>query len=77
MTSVSLFLFISEIIAGKKKTVNAENVPTARKNSNTDYLELKNALLDLTSYIDRLSNHSNNELRDLTKKIRALISDQD
>jgi len=61
----------------KKKTVNAENVPTARKYSNTDYLELKNALLDLTSYIDRLSNHSNNELRDLTKKIRALISDQD
>ena len=68
---------LTDPVVRKKKTVNAENVPTARKYSNTDYLELKNALLDLTSYIDRLSNHSNNELRNLTKKIRALISDQD
>ena len=61
----------------KKKTTNAgERVPAEKKRSNTDYLALKNALLDLSMYIDQLSNHSNGELRDLTQKIRALISDQ-
>jgi metallo-beta-lactamase family protein len=61
----------------RKKTTNAgERAPAEKKRTNTDYLALKNALLDLSMYIDQLSNHSNSELRDLTQKIRALISDQ-
>ena len=61
----------------RKKTTNAgERAPAEKKRTNTDYLTLKNALLDLSMYIDQLSNHSNSELRDLTQKIRALISDQ-
>ena len=61
----------------RKKTTNAgERAPAEKKRTNTDYLTLKNALLALSMYIDQLSNHSNSELRDLTQKIRALISDQ-
>ena len=61
----------------RKKKASGEPAPAAKKRANTDYLELKNALLDLTSYVAGLSDHSNSELRELTGKIRALISGRD
>ena len=61
----------------KKKTARSdENTSAARKQTNPDYLDLKNALLDLNSYIDKMSQHSNSEMRELTRKIRSLISGQ-
>ena len=61
----------------KKKTTHTDvNAPAPRKQINPDYLELKNALLDLNNYIEQISQHSNNEMRELTRKIRALISGQ-
>ena len=62
----------------KKKTARTgENVPSAKKQANPDYLELRNAVLDLNNYVDQITQHSNNEMRELARKIRALISGQD
>ena len=60
----------------KKATHSGESVPAVKKQANPDFLELRNALLDLNSYIEQISHHSNSEIRDLTQKIRALINGQ-
>ncbi len=67
---------LTEPVLRKKKTASGVTAPSVKKRSNTEYLELKNALLDLTSYIESISEHSNNELRELTAKIRSLINGQ-
>ena len=60
----------------KKKVSTADNVPRVRKQANPDYLDLKKAFADLGTYIEKISSHANSELRNLTRKIRELISDQ-
>ena len=68
---------LTDPVLKKKKASSGDSAVSAKKQTNTDYLELKNALLDLTSYVGRISGHANNEFRELTRKIRSLISDQD
>ena len=66
---------LTDPVVRKKPAHTGDSEPAARKQANPDYIELRNALLDLNSYIDSISQHSNNEMRELTRKIRALISD--
>ena len=68
---------LTDPVFKKKLTYASEEISPAKKRSNSDYLDLKNALLDLNSFVERISDHSNNELRELTRKIRAIISDHD
>ena len=68
---------LTDPVLKKKKAPSGDGAVSAKKQTNTDYLELKNALLDLTSYVGRIAGHANSEFRDLTRRIRALISDQD
>ena len=68
---------LTDPVLKKKKAPSGDGAVSAKKQTNTDYLELKNALLDLTSYVGRIAGHANSEYRDLTRRIRALISDQD
>jgi len=67
---------LTDPVVRKKTSHTGNSISTGRKQTNPDYVELRNALLDLNSYIDSVSQHSNNEIRELTRKIRALISDQ-
>ena len=66
---------LTDPVVRKKTARSGDSVTNARKQTNPDYIELRNALLDLNSYIDSVSQHSNNEIRELTRKIRALISE--
>ena len=68
---------LTDPVLKKKNAPSGDGAVSAKKQTNTDYLELKNALLDLTSYVGRIAGHANSEFRDLTRRIRALISDQD
>ena len=68
---------LTDPVLKKKKAPSGDGAVSAKKQTNTDYLELKNALLDLTGYVGRIAGHANSEFRDLTRRIRALISDQD
>lgn len=64
---------LTDPVIRKKKAVSMETAASGKKHANKEYLNLKNALLDLTDYIGSLSDHSNSELRELTEKIRSLI----
>ena len=68
---------LTEPVQRKPGPQQQETKPTSRKNANTDYLELRRAAEDMLRYVEGLSDHSNNELRTLTKQIRQLITDQD
>ncbi len=68
---------LTDPVLKKKTTPSGDGAVSVKKQTNGDYLELKNALLDLTTYIGRISGHANNEFRELTRKIRALINDQE
>ena len=58
-----------------RKNENAES--TARRRKDTAYEDLREAVRMLDRYTESLSGHSNHELKVLTNRIKALITDQD
>ena len=58
-----------------RKNDNAES--TARRRKDTAYEDLREAVRMLDRYTETLCGHSNHELKVLTNRIKALITDQD
>ena len=66
---------LSDPVYKKSKSDNGESSSHRKKES--AYKELREAVLALDHYTSTLSEHSNQELKDLTGRIRDLISDPD
>ena len=61
----------------RKKGKAEKTDPSARKRKESAYEDLREAVHLLDQYTEGLSGHSNHELKVLTNRIRALMTDQD